>query len=149
MYFYNVDSVKQQSAGRHVASFWHIILISIHLVYAFTLLCSVLSEEIANTNFIFFGLTRPGLKHTIYHTRSNWWDRLKTVAGLNQLMGSQPCHVHECILQMIRLWKSVLTPIFFNNRIINMSVKWDFQQYNIYIVLVSLIILGKETKVDI
>ena len=30
-----------------------------------------------------------------------------------------------------------------------MSVKWDFQQYNRYIVLVSLIILGKETKVDI
>jgi hypothetical protein len=29
----------------------------------------VLSGEAINTNFIVFGLTRPGLKPTIYHTR--------------------------------------------------------------------------------
>jgi hypothetical protein len=29
----------------------------------------VLSGETTNTNFIVFGLTRPGLKHTIYRTR--------------------------------------------------------------------------------
>jgi hypothetical protein len=29
----------------------------------------VLSEEATNTSFIVFGLTRPGLEPTIYHTR--------------------------------------------------------------------------------
>ena len=31
--------------------------------------CCVLSEEATNTNFIVFGLTRPGLEPTIFRTR--------------------------------------------------------------------------------
>jgi hypothetical protein len=46
--FYNASSLKQQSAGRHVAPLGHIILIPSQP--AFT-----------NTNFIVFGLTRPWL----------------------------------------------------------------------------------------
>ena len=54
--FYSASSLKQQSAGRHVAPFGHIIQIPSQ-------------PEATNTNFIVFGLTRPGLEPTIDHTR--------------------------------------------------------------------------------
>ena len=54
---YSASSLKQQSAGRHIAPLGHIILI---------LNQSVLGGEAANSNFIVFGLTRPGLGPTMY-----------------------------------------------------------------------------------
>jgi hypothetical protein len=68
--FNSSSSLKQQSAGRHVTSLGHIILIPSQPVFAFTPSCSVLSGEATKTNFIVFGLTRPGLDPTIYCT----WD---------------------------------------------------------------------------
>jgi len=62
------SSLKQQSEGRHVAPLGHIILIPSRPVFALSPLCCVLSGEATNTNFIVFGLTRPGLEPTIYHT---------------------------------------------------------------------------------
>jgi hypothetical protein len=64
---YSASSLKQQSAGRHVAPLEHIILISSKPVFAIS--PCVLSGEATNTNFIVFGLTRPGLEHTFYSTR--------------------------------------------------------------------------------
>jgi hypothetical protein len=43
--FYNSSSLKQQSADKHVAPLWHVILIPSQQVFALTLECCVLSEE--------------------------------------------------------------------------------------------------------
>jgi len=67
--FYSASSLKQQSADRHVAILGHIILIPSQPVFALSPKCCVLSGEATNTNFIVFGLTRPGLERTIYRTR--------------------------------------------------------------------------------
>ena len=67
--FYSASSLKQQSAGRHVAPLRHIILISSQPVFDISPWCCVLSGEATNTNFIVFGLTQPGLEPTIYRTR--------------------------------------------------------------------------------
>jgi hypothetical protein len=67
--FYSASSLKQQSAGRHVAPLRHIILILSQPVFALSPECCVLSGEATNTNFKVFGLTRPGLESTIYRTR--------------------------------------------------------------------------------
>ena len=47
--FHSASSLKQQSAGRHIAPLGHIILIPSRPVFA-------LSEEATNTNFIVVGL---------------------------------------------------------------------------------------------
>jgi hypothetical protein len=48
--------MKQQSAGRHVASLRHIILIPSQPIFALSSESCVLSAEIANTNVMVFGL---------------------------------------------------------------------------------------------
>jgi hypothetical protein len=70
--FYSASPLKQKSAGRHVAPLGHIILIPTQPVFALTPSSCVISGEATTTNFynsIVFGLTRPGLELTIYHTR--------------------------------------------------------------------------------
>ena len=67
--FYSASSLKQQSAGWHVAPLGHIILIPSRPVFALSPYCCVLRGEATNTNFIVFGLTPPGLESTIYRTR--------------------------------------------------------------------------------
>ena len=57
--FYSANSLKQQSTGRHIAPLGHIILI----------LSQPVCREATNSNFIVFGLTRPGLEPTMYSTR--------------------------------------------------------------------------------
>ena len=69
-FFYSASSLKQQSAGRYVAPLRHIILTSSQPVFALTPQCCVLSGEATNTNFLVFGLTRPGREPTIYRTGS-------------------------------------------------------------------------------
>jgi hypothetical protein len=49
----------------------HIILIPSQPVFALSPYCCVISGEASNTNFIVFGLTRPGLEPTIYCTSVN------------------------------------------------------------------------------
>jgi hypothetical protein len=44
----------------------------------------MLSEEATNTNFIIFGLTRPGLEPTIYRTRGEHANHYATDAVLTQ-----------------------------------------------------------------
>ena len=67
--FYCAGSLKQQCAGIHVPQLGHILLIQVQQVFVLSLLCCMLSREAAaNTNVIVFGLTRSGLKHTIYRT---------------------------------------------------------------------------------
>jgi hypothetical protein len=67
--FYHGSSLKQQSAGRHVAPLEHIILIPNQPVFALSPECYMLSGEATNTNFIVFGLTQLGLEPMIYCTR--------------------------------------------------------------------------------
>ena len=52
--FNSASSLKPQSADRHVAPLGHIIRSQ---------------PEATRTNFIVFGLTRSGLKHTIYRSQ--------------------------------------------------------------------------------
>jgi hypothetical protein len=66
---YSARSLEHQSAGRHVCLLGHIILILSQPVFALSTLFRVLSGEATNTNFIVFGLTRPGFEPTIYLTR--------------------------------------------------------------------------------
>ena len=66
--FHSASPLKQQSAGRHVAPLWHIILITSQPVFALSPECCVLNGEATNTNFIVFGLTQPGLEPAIYRT---------------------------------------------------------------------------------
>ena len=66
---HGASSLKQQSADRHVAPPEHIILIPSQPVFTPSPSCCVLSGEATQINFIVFGLTRPGLEPTIYHTR--------------------------------------------------------------------------------
>ena len=69
VFFHSASSLKQQSPGRHVAPLGHIILIPSQPVCILIPYSCVLSGEATNTNFIVFGLTRPGVEPTIYHTR--------------------------------------------------------------------------------
>ena len=64
--FNSASSLKQQSAGRHVATLGHIILIPRKPVFALSPYCCVLSGETTNT---VFGLTKPGLEPTFYRNR--------------------------------------------------------------------------------
>jgi hypothetical protein len=66
---YSASSLRQQSAGRNVTPFGHIILIPSQPIFALSPLCCVLSGEATNTNVIVLGLTRLGLEPTIYLTR--------------------------------------------------------------------------------
>jgi hypothetical protein len=45
----------------------------------------VLIGEATNTNFIVFGLTRPGLEHTIYRTRGEHANHYATDAVFTKL----------------------------------------------------------------
>ena len=83
MDFYSASSLKQQSVGRqHVAPFGNIILIPSQPVFAFTPELCVRSGEVANTNFIVYGLTRPGLGPTIHRTRGEHANHYTTDAVL-------------------------------------------------------------------
>ena len=62
------EKKKQQPAGRQLAPLAHIIPIPNQTVFNFTPSCYVLSGEEADTVLINFGLTRPGIDPTIYHT---------------------------------------------------------------------------------
>jgi len=60
--------IMQQSAGRHVVSFGHVIPILSRSVFALTPECCVPNGEATNTYFGVFGLTRTGFEPSIYHT---------------------------------------------------------------------------------
>ena len=66
--FYSASSLKQQSADRHVARLWHIILIQSQPVFFLSPECRMVRGEATNMNFIDFGLT-DWLAPTIYCTR--------------------------------------------------------------------------------
>ena len=51
-------SLKQESAGRHAAPYWHISLIPSQPVPVLTPLCCLLSREATHTHVLVFGLTR-------------------------------------------------------------------------------------------
>ena len=76
--FYSIRSLKQQSAGRHVAPIRHIILIPSKPVFALTPQWHVVSREAANTNFKLFGLTWTVLDPPIYCT----WSEILTITPL-------------------------------------------------------------------
>ena len=78
--FYTVNPLKQQSAGRYVASLWPIILIASQPVFAFSPICCVHIREAINNNFIVCGLTRPGLEPIIHCTRHEHADYYTTDA---------------------------------------------------------------------
>jgi hypothetical protein len=74
---------------RHVAQLGHIILIPSQPVFALSPKCCVLSGEATNTNFIFIGLTRPGLEPTIYHTWGEHANHYTTNAVVNKTVRVQ------------------------------------------------------------
>ena len=68
MDFYSASSLKQQSAGRHVAPLGtHFPDSEPTSICSFSLMLH--SGEATNTNYIVFGLTRSGLEPTIYRTQ--------------------------------------------------------------------------------
>ena len=82
--FNSTSSLKQQSAGRHVAPLIrHIILIPRHSIATLISYCCVFYGEAANANFIVIGFTRMGFEHTIYHTRGEHAISIKPVMRLS------------------------------------------------------------------
>jgi hypothetical protein len=82
LYVYSASSLRQQSADRHVAPLsWF----RANQSMLFLLNAACLTEK-TNTKFIVFGLTRPGLEPTTYHTRGEHANHYATdiVAWLNQ-----------------------------------------------------------------
>ena len=67
--FYSASSLKQQSAGRHVAPLVHIILIPSQPVFPFTSLCCVLCGEATNTNFSLWCDLTGAQTHDLQHSR--------------------------------------------------------------------------------
>ena len=95
-FFHIASSLKQQSMDRHVAQLGHIILIPSQPVFALSPKCCVLSGEATNTNFIFIGLTGPGLEPTIYHTWGEHANHYTTNAVVNKTV-----HVQMYIYQSV------------------------------------------------
>ena len=83
--FYSASSLNQKSAGRHVHPLGHIILIPSQPVFALSPSCCMLSGKATNTDFIVVGLTRPGLKSTIYDTLGEHANHYATDAVKYQL----------------------------------------------------------------
>ena len=77
-YLFSASSLKWKSEVRHVAPLGHIILTQSQPVITLSHWSCVLSGESTNTNVIVFGLTRPGLEPTIYHTRGEHSNRYAT-----------------------------------------------------------------------
>jgi hypothetical protein len=75
--------MKQQIADKHVDPHGLTILIPSQPVFALSPYCSVASGEAINTNFVVFGLTRPGLGPEIYSTRGEHANNYTTDAILN------------------------------------------------------------------
>jgi hypothetical protein len=88
-----VSWLTQQSVDRHVAPVGHIILIPGQPVCVFSPYCCGLSQETTRFFFIVFGLTRPGLEPTIYHT---WGEHYTTDAVTTILINKALpiCFVH-------------------------------------------------------
>ena len=112
--FYSASSLKWQFADKHVAPLGHIILILRKPVFALCLYCCVLSGEATNTNLIVFGLTRQGLKPTIYHTRGKqtnhytideilWYFMYFIVNDLYYVMKETP--IVLTLLKSVGLWE--------------------------------------------
>ena len=68
-----------------MSPFRHMILIQSQPVFALSPACCVFSGEATNTDFIVIGLTRPGLKSTIYDTRGEHANHYATNAVQYQL----------------------------------------------------------------
>jgi hypothetical protein len=66
--FYSACSLKKQSAGRHVTSQWHIILIRSQPVFALTQ-CCMLKTTSSKIKILVLGLTWPGSEPPIYSSR--------------------------------------------------------------------------------
>jgi hypothetical protein len=75
--------MKQHIAGKHVDPPGLTILIPSQPICALSPDCSVASGEAINTNFVVFGLTRPGLAFEIYRTRGEHANKYTTDAVLN------------------------------------------------------------------
>ena len=100
--FYSASSLKQESADRHVAPLGHIILIPNQPIFALSPQCCGLSGKVTNTNFISFGLTRPGLEPTIYCTRGEHANHYHYTADVVQMDWI-------CIKYIIQLIKTQFT----------------------------------------
>ena len=80
--FYNASSLKQKSAGRHVAPLGHIIPIPSQPVYVLFLLNAACLAEKQQIPILVFALTRPGFETTIYRTRGEHANHYATDAVL-------------------------------------------------------------------
>ena len=67
-------------------------------VFGLTRSYCVLSGEAANTNFIVFGLTQPGLEPTIYHTRGMHANRYTRLNNANHIFYSDTRFIEYVIL---------------------------------------------------
>jgi hypothetical protein len=73
---YSSYSLEQQSVGRHVAPLGHFIRIPSLCSYSLNTSCLSVKQQIPY--IIAFRLTRPGLEHTIYHTRGEQTNHYNT-----------------------------------------------------------------------
>jgi hypothetical protein len=79
----------------------------------------VLSGEATNTNFIVFGMTRPGLEHTIYSTRgehANHYAR-QCVSKQHTTLGVNKCAFDKYLLEFTRnpLLKEIFEKLFLHH----------------------------------
>jgi len=66
----------------------------------------VLRREATNTKFIVFGLTRPGLKPAIYHTRDEHANHRLTIDAISHC-DEDPNIVYEYISYFLQTYKII------------------------------------------
>jgi hypothetical protein len=99
--------VKQQSAGRHIDSLGHIILIPSNQ-YLPIFLNTEEKQQIAN--FILFGLTWGGIKHTSYHIQGEHTNHYTIDVVLVQIITSDIQYEHLMTIQKVYLKTNLIYP---------------------------------------
>ena len=113
--FYSASSLKQESADRHFAPLGNIILIPNQPIFALSPQCCGLSEKVTNTNFMIFGLTRPGLEPTIYHTRGEHANHHHYTADVVQMDWICTKYIIQLIKTQFTVYRSTETCLLLLN----------------------------------
>jgi hypothetical protein len=131
---YCASSLKQQSAGRHVAPLWHIPNSKPTILCSYSLMLHV-SWKSSKYQFLIFSLTWLALDPSIYYTLGKYANHYTTDAVLNN--NKKYYCIYICISSwMQRFFIDVLSFILFPTKIVcplqviflfsSLNILWEF-----------------------